>query len=398
MKILIVSQYYYPENFRINDIAEEFAARGHKVQVVTGLPDYAASVVPKEYKWRKKRNEVINGVSIHRVPIIARRKGVFFRFLNYTSFAMSSWLYAHFGKRFDADAIFVYQTSPVFQATAAFAYRKRLKAPVTLYCCDLWPESLKAWGVGESNPAFKITKKMSAAIYRACNWVCVSSRPFAAYLSSVCGVSVDKISYLPQHAVDFYAQIMGEYEENSCIDFLFAGNIGSVQNVDCILKAVSKMDASLPFLVHIVGDGSELESCKNLAGQLGVAEKVVFHGRYPQEEMKRFYRMADCFLLTLRGGDFIGKTLPAKSQDYLSVGKPVVAAADEAVQEMVKEANCGAAVPAGDAAALAKAMEDVISHFEYYREMGVNGRRFYEENYTKKVYMDRLTKLLGGMK
>ena len=396
MKILIVSQYYYPDNFRINDIAAGLAAGGHQVQVLTGLPDYATSRVPKEYKWRRKRDEVIDGVCIHRVPIIARRHGAVFRFLNYLSFVVSSRLYARFAKKPDADVVFVNQTSPVFQAMPALTYKKRLGVPVILYCCDLWPESLKAGGIGESSPVFSAVKKISAKIYRSCDRVCVSSRPFIQYLASVCGVPADTMTYLPQHAEDLYSEIVGQYEDNGCIDFLFAGNIGKVQNVDCILRAVTRMDAALPFLVHIVGDGSELSNCREEAQRLGLRDKVRFHGRYPLEEMKGFYKMADCFLLTLRGGDFIGKTLPGKAQGYLSVGKPIVAAADEAVQEMVAESGCGTAVAAGDDGALAQAMEDVVLHFDRYREMGLSGRRFYEAHYAREVFMERLTGILAA--
>lgn len=390
MKVLIISQYFYPENFRVNDIASELIARGHQVQVITGLPDYATSVVPKEYKWGKKRNERVGEVSVHRVSIIARRHGVLFRFLNYLSFMLSSWLYAKFGEKPEADIVFVYQTSPVFQGVPALTYKKKLKIPVVLYCCDLWPESLKAGGVKESNLIFPVIKKISSKIYRSCDLVCVSSKPFFSYLNTVCKVDMKKMEYLPQHAEDLYLDIIGKYKNNGCVDFLFAGNIGAVQAVDCILKAVSVMNPAFPFCVHIVGNGSELLRCKKLAHELHIEKKVVFYGRHPLEAMKDFYFQADCFLLTLRAGDFIGKTLPAKSQSYLSAGKPIVAAADEAIQDMIKESGGGVAVPAGDFNALAKAMEDVILNFGKYQEMGKSGRKFYEKNYSKDVYMDHL--------
>nr|MDD6336534.1 glycosyltransferase family 4 protein [bacterium] len=391
MKILIVSQYFYPEDFRINDIAAELIARGHQVQVLTGLPDYATSVVPKEYKWHRKRDEIMNQVSIHRVPIIARRHGPVFRFLNYVSFVVTSWLYSKFGKKPDADIVFVYQTSPVFQAVPALSYGKRLKIPVVLYCCDLWPESLKAGGITESNPVFSIIKKISSKLYCACDCVCVTSKAFVRYLADVCRVPTEKMTYLPQHAEDLYSEIAGQYEQNQCVDFLFAGNIGVVQNVDCILNAVAHMDKSLPFCVHIVGDGSELDNCKKMAHALQVEDKVVFHGRYPLQAMRKFYKLADCFLLTLRDDDFTGKTVPAKLQGYLSAGKPVIAAAGEGVQEMVAESDSGISVPAGDFTALAEAMKAVVLDHDQYKEKGAAGRRYYEANCSKKVYMDRLT-------
>ena len=395
MDILVVSQYYDPDNFRINDITAELVARGHRVRVLTGLPDYATSRVPAAFRWHRRREEIVRGASVHRVPIIARRHGAVFRACNYFSFAITARLYARFGKKPRADVIFVYQTSPVFQAAPALAYRRRLKAPVVLYCCDLWPESLKAGGIGEQSRIFSAVKAYSAKLYQGCDGVCVSSRPFLAYLQEVCGVAPERMHYLPQHAEDLYRGIAGQYEDNGRVDFLFAGNVGKVQNIDCILRAAARLDAALPFCVHIVGDGSELENCRALAAQLGLSDqKVIFHGRHPLEDMPRFYRMADCFLLTLRGGDFIGKTLPAKSQGYLCAGKPILAAVDEAVQEMVRESGCGIAVPPGDDEALARAMEQVLREPQRFRAMGDSGRKFYEQNYTTQVFMEHLLNIL----
>lgn len=394
MNILIASQYYYPENFRINDIAEELVARGHQVQVLTGLPDYATSFVPKEYKWRKKRNEFVKGVTIHRVPIIARRHGVFFRFLNYLSYAFSSWLYAGFCKKPIADVVFVYQTSPIFQAIPALKYRKRLKIPVVLYCCDLWPESLKAGGIAEPGLIFSVIKRISSKIYRGCDKICVTSTPFIKYLDEVCSVSKEKMTYLPQHAEDLYTEIVGQYEQNDRIDFLFAGNIGKVQSIDCILKSAARIQKDMSFCIHIVGDGSELTNCKKLAQELDLKDKVIFYGRYPLEKMKDFYKMADCFLLTLRAEDAIGDTVPSKFQSYLSAGKPIIAAAGKGVSEAIQAADCGAAVASGDIDALAKIMEDVILHFEHYREKGIKGYEFYKANYSKPVFIERLTEIL----
>jgi len=394
MVIQIVSQFYYPDNFKINEITEELTKLGHEVNVLTGLPDYSTGQIPKEYKLFKNRKQNVFGASIKRVPIIARRRGVIFRALNYASFIITSSLHAIFRKKSDCDVLFVYETSPVFQALPAIIWKKRTGKKLLLYCCDLWPESMKAWGVKESNIVFKMVKSFSGWLYRSCDVVAITSKPFRDYLIDVCGVDNKKIVYLPQHADDIYKDIVGNYDDNGVVDFLFAGNVGAVQNIDCIIEATALINKDKKFKVHILGDGSELDNCKKLTSSKGLGDKIIFHGRVPQMETKKYYKMADCFLLTLSSGNSIGLTLPAKAQGYLSAGKPIAAAIDGAANEMIRIANCGEVVKASDAKALAEKMSLIIDNFDNYKQKGLNGRRYYEENYTKEIFMNSLLSIL----
>lgn len=394
MRILVVSQCFHPDDFRINDIVATLVEQGHAVRVLTGLPDYASSHVPREYRFFRRRRETYRGAEVVRVPIVARRSGVLFRALNYYSFAFFGSLYARFCRK-AYDLVFSYQTSPILQAKPAVTYRNRAGVPLVLYCCDVWPESLKAWQVSEESLLFRHMHKVSRRVYNAADCLPVSSEPFRDYLTEVDGVPPDKLCYLPQHAEDLYADISGRYEDNGCVDFLFAGNIGAVQGVEGIVRAAALVRSEVPFRVHIVGDGSSRAACEQLALQAGLGDRVVFHGKHPLAEMRRFYQLADCFLLTLRGGDLIGKTLPAKFQSYISAGKPVVAAADGAVRQAMKAADCGLCVPAGDDEALAHAMEEVLHQGALFREKGANGRRFYEAHYTKSIFMANLLQIFA---
>ncbi len=395
MNIVIVSQYFYPEDFRINSVAEELAKQGHSVKVITGLPDYTASTVPKEYRWFRKRREQYAGVQIVRVPIIARRKGVFFRALNYASFVLSASLYTLFCGAKSVDAIFVNQTSPVLQAIPALVLKHRIAKKLVLYCSDLWPESLKAWNVGEHSPLFQFVLRLSRKIYNACDTVAITSEPFREYLMETCLVDSRKIQYLPQHFEDLYADICNQWTENGCIDFVFAGNIGSVQNIDCIIRAAKLLPKEENYKIHLIGNGSELEHCQAMVQELNLQDKIIFYGRHPFEEMKKFYQIADCFLLTLRGGDFIGQTLPAKTQGYLCAGRPVLGAIDGAAKMLIDEADCGECVSAGDYKALSEKMNNIIQHFDIYRQKGQNGRRYYEKQFTKNRFIATLMNLMN---
>lgn len=395
MNIVVVSQYYYPDNFRINGIVAELVKEGHTVKVITGLPDYTTSRIPKEYRFFRKRRETIDGAEVVRVPTIARRKGVFFRALNYASFAISGWLYAAFCSNKDIDAIFVYQVSPVLQGIPAIRLKKRTRAKLTLYCCDLWPESLKAWNVTEKSLLFKLIKPVSRYIYCSCDTVAVTSKTFREYLACVCHVKNQKLKYLPQHAEDIYKHIQQSFENDGCIDFLFAGNVGAVQNVDCIIKAIPHIKTDKKFHIHIVGNGSEFDFCTGLAKELGISDDLLtFHGRHSLNEMYKFYAKADCLLLTLVGGSFIGETLPAKTQGYLSSGKPIIGAINGSGKAVLEEADCGLCGPAGDYEKLAENMTEMIEHFDDYKDKGINGREYYNKHFRKEIFMDNLMKML----
>jgi glycosyltransferase involved in cell wall biosynthesis len=394
VNIQIVSEFFYPDSFRINEIVEELVHMGHSVHVITALPDYTTGKIPERYRHFRNRREVLLGAPTVHIPTTERRTGVLRRAMNYATFLINSTVYSLFCKKPASDVLFVYETSPVFQVLPAVVLKHRTRKRLVIYCCDIWPECLKAWNVSEHSLLFRVVRSFSGWLYRQADTVAITSLPFSEYLQRVCGVAAKKIVYLPQHCNDDFASIAGVQEENDCTDFLFAGNLGSVQNIECILRAAALIPSERRFCVHLVGDGSELESLKALAEELQLGDRVHFHGRFPASEMPRFYRQADCLLLTLRGGDAIGMTLPSKFQSYLCSGKPIIGAIDGAASQAIKISGCGKTVPAGNFIGLAALMNDVIDHPETYREMGQRGRHFYEVNYTKETFLQNLLNIL----
>lgn len=396
MNITIVSLYYAPEDFRITDIAKALAADGHRVRVITGLPDYANPYIPKEYRFFRRRREVLDGVSVTRIPIIARRKGLFFRVLNYLSFVVSGWIYTRFCSK-KTDIVISYETSPVTQILPAISLANRAGVPLLIYCLDIWPACLKAWNVTETHPLFRLMHRVSRAIYRKGDLVAISSPAFRKYLRDYNGVDEEKIVDLPQHAEDIYADIAGRFEPHEGLHFLYAGNIGAVQRVDVLVRAAALVTSDIPFYIHIVGDGSEKEACEQLARQLGVSDKVIFHGRHPLSEMPRFYTMADCFLLTISGDEIGSLTLPAKLQGYMSAGKPIVASAAGATAEVVEAAGCGWHCPPGDPEQLARTLQQAIENRAAFARLGENGRRYFNAHFTKDIFMERLYNAIGQL-
>jgi len=395
MKILVVCQYYYPEQFRINDICEQLVHYGHSVTVLTGLPNYPMGKILPEYKWGRKRKETINGVNVLRCFEIGRKNGVIGMALNYGSYMVSASVKALFLKK-EFDVIFVYQLSPVFMTLPGVVLKKRSHKPLYLYCCDIWPESLKNYIADESSLIYKTVSKFSRYLYSQCDAITVTSKPFIDYFNQAHSIPIERISYNPQHADDNYLE-MDFLVDDDVTDFVFMGNIGIAQDIDCILEATEKIKSIPKFKVHFVGDGSYLETSKDLAKQKGLEDLVVFHGRHPLDEMPNFYKLADACLLTLKDDSLVGWTMPSKLQGYMAAGKAVIGAINGAALDVISESNCGVCVKASDSEALAEAMKEFIQDPDKFKECGENGRNYFKSHFTKEIYMRKLEKTLIKM-
>ncbi len=391
-KILVICQYYKPEPFRISDICEEMVQRGHEVQVVTGYPNYPEGILYDGYGKGKHIDEVINGVKVHRCFTIPRETGIAKRMMNYYSYAISSIKYvlsnkciASDGKKFDV--VFCNQLSPVMMAHAAIAYKKKYKVPVIMYCLDLWPESLIAGGIKRESAIYKYYHHVSKTIYRQMDKILITSRMFSKYLKNEFGITAENIEYLPQYAEGIFEQIPPK-TETGVFDFMFAGNIGEVQSVETILKAAEKLK-EYPVKFHIVGGGTDLERLKKIKEDKKI-ENVIFYGRRPLEEMPGFYEKADAMLITLAADPVLSLTLPGKVQSYMAVGKPIIGAIDGETKEIIEDARCGFCGNADDAEKLTENIKHFILKEIDRTNMGQNARKYYEENFQEKLFMDKL--------
>lgn len=280
-------------------------------------------------------------------------------------------------------------------ANAARAVSKKQKIPFLIYCLDLWPECLKAWGVTERNLLFKYMHYYSKKIYNSADAIAVSSKPFTEYLSKINCVDKSKICYIPQHSDDMNLPVNNS--EDGILHLSFGGNIGSVQNIDCIVKAVAELKDLDGFIVDIYGDGSELENCKKLAEELDIKNKILFHGRVCREELWEEYKNTNAFILTLKSEGHIGLTAPAKLQEYMSGNRPIIAAIGGAAEEIIKSANCGVSVPAGDYKSLANEIQKFVLNSNEYSDYGKNGRKYFQENFTLDKFMESFMKFMSDV-
>ncbi len=390
MNILVVCQYYKPEPFRISDICEALVERGHRVTVVTGTPNYPEGDIYPGYEKGARARETINGVRVLRCPLIPRKSGALYRFLNYYSFVFSARHCLH-GLKEDFDVVFVNQLSPVMMAQPALSWARRKGKQCILYCLDLWPESLLMGGIRRGSLIYKVFECISNQIYRKADAVLVSSLGLKPYISAISGLKCKSVRWLPQYAEALFDELPERAEDKHTMDFLFAGNVGSVQSVETIVEAARLLREQTHIRIHIVGSGSALDACKALAEGL---PNITFHGRKDVQEMPGYYAMADAMLISLVPDAFISANLPGKVQSYMAAGKAVIGSIDGETARVIQEADCGVCAPAGDAEALADVLCRAAANPEDLRRWGENARSYYRQHFRKEGFLSTLESVL----
>lgn len=374
MRILVVSQYFWPENFRVNELSAGLAARGHEVTVLTGIPNYPSGKFAPGYGVFSRRREDYRGVRVVRVPLVARGGGGAVRLaLNYLSFAVSAAVLGPFLCRGACDAIFVHETSPATVGLPARWLKFLKKAPLVFWVLDLWPESLSASGMVSSPLILGLVGRMVKFIYDGCDRIVVSSRGFVAHIVGQ-GVPPEKLDYFPQWAESLYTPQSAARAEagGGAFRLMFAGSLGSSQDFGTILSAAEILKTrDVEWL--IVGDGRMRPWLESEIARRGLGARVRLLGPRPVAEMPALFAQADAMLVTLRKDPIFALTAPAKLQAYLACAKPIVAALDGEGARIVAQSGAGIAAPAGDAAALAAAAAAMIEKGADARAHGRGG-------------------------
>lgn len=397
MKILIVSQYFWPENFRINDLAVGLKKKGHQITVLTGIPNYPDGHFFQGYGFFKKMRQDYQGVKVIRVPLLPRGKGGnFLMVLNYFSFAFFSSILAPFFCRGKFNLIFVFQLSPVTQALPALILKKLKSIPIMFWVQDLWPESLSATGAVRSKIILKIVEKLVSFIYSRCDRILIQSRAFSPSIERL-GVEYDRIQYFPNSAEEIYEPMVPEADasEQAALPngfrVMFAGNIGAAQDFPTILKAAEKLKDYPDIHWLILGDGRIRPWVEAQIEEQGLEKTVRLLGRHPIELMPLYFSFADVMLVTLKKEYIFSLTIPAKVQSYLACARPIIAALDGEGARVVEEAGAGLTCPAGDPESLAKTVLKAYNMTADDREkMALQGRVYFEKNFESRMLLDRL--------
>ncbi len=361
MRLLVVSQYFWPENFRINDLVSEMVQRGHQVTVLTGVPNYPDGKVFQQFRDQSGLFSNYQGAEVIRVPMMARGQGGLRLMLNYLTFAASASILGPWklrGRRFDV--IFTYQTSPVTVGLPAAFLRKLKRAPMVLWVLDLWPDTLQAIGVVRSSAILQVVGRLVSFIYRRCDLILAQSQSFILKIRKYAG-DESRVVYFPSWAESVFdaRQVVPASEvplKPGSFTVMFAGNIGDAQDFPAILAAAECLKFHSHIRWLIVGDGRTVQWVADEIKSRGLQGCVLMLGRHPVERMPSFFKHAKVLLVSLKDEPIFSLTIPGKLQSYLAAGMPVVAMLNGEGAEVVKRANAGLTCAAGDSAGLAAAV------------------------------------------
>lgn len=399
MRILIVSQYFWPETFRINDLVKELVERGHNVSVLTGKPNYPQGKIYKGYGFFSHNRDDYYGAKVYRVPLIPRGKGKGLQLVfNYLSYVISASTFVVFNKKkFDVSLTFA--ISPITQMYPALLHKKLYGSRAYLWVQDLWPESVAAAGKMDSSAILKGLTKMVRSIYKKSDGVLVQSEAFITSIVQK-GISKDKIEYIPNWAEDIFTkQLNANIDKYKSIIpdgfvVMFAGNIGEAQDFESIVNAAERTKHIKDIKWVIVGDGRKKDWVEKEVAARELSETFFLLGRYPVEEMPYFFNHADILLLTLKDEEIFSLTIPSKVQSYLAFGKPIASMINGIGNKVINDAQCGFTANAGDADKLA---ENIIKAYNApastLKQLGTNGKDYYTKEFDKAAIIDRLEEI-----
>ncbi len=393
--ILVISQYFYPESFRINDIATEWVKRGYKVTVLTGIPNYPMGKFFPGYSWSKKRKENWNGMEIIRIPLIARGHSAIGMILNYFSFVVSGWFWNRFNK-VNADIVFSFEVSPMTQVKVGCGYAKKHKVPHYLYVQDLWPENVETVTGIHNRLIIGPIDRMVDKIYRRVDKIFVTSPSFVdAVVNRKNNVPKEKVYYWPQYAEEFYRpmskQSIDGIPDDGTFKIAFTGNIGTAQGLGVLPKAAALLkDEAVRFV--IVGDGRYQAEFLKQISDLGVDDKFTMIPRVNAEKIPEILSACDAGFISFNKTSLWEMTIPAKLQSYMACGKAVLASASGETKRIIEEAGCGVCAEIGDPESLAEGISELIK--ADYKEMGNKARAYFENVFNKKTLMDQMDTLI----
>ena len=403
MRLLVVSQYFWPEDFRINELVAELSARGHEITVLTGKPNYPDGKILAAFTKNPQRFASFAGARVVRVPMLPRGQGKLRLLLNYLSFALSATVVGvtrFAGGRFDA--IFVFEPSPITVGIPAIVFRALRGWPVAFWVLDQWPESLAAVGIVRSERLLAIVGQLVRFIYARCDVILSPSKRLVPRIASYCRAG-QRIEYFPNWAESGYGSssldAASEVPARSgSFSVMFAGNIGEAQDFPTILDAAERLKERADIRWLVVGDGRMAPWVHTEIARRGLKDSVVMLGRFPADRMPSFFLHADALLVSLKPDPVFTMTAPGKIQSYLAFGRPVLAMLDGEGAAVIDEARAGLTSPPGDAARLADNVVRLAALSAQERaSLGRNGVAYAQREFSRNGMIDRLETWLSDI-
>lgn len=394
-RVLLVTQYFYPESFKSNDIAFELVKRGYEVDALVSIPNYPEGRYYKGYGLFQKRIERINGVKVYRAFQTPRGRkatglGLSLNYLTYAFFASIWALFFSLFKR-KYHSIIVFQTSPITQALPAVVIAKLRKTPMYLWVQDIWPNSAKS---NISNTKLlALLNSFTNFIYSSSTNILISSRGFEKVIEFNWR-ETDKIFYFPNWSDDvFFNSMKYKHKLPEGFRIVMTGNLGEVQIFPEFLDVIKGTNKNIKWV--FVGEGSQYFKFKEWINKNKLEDNVFLLGRYPFDFMMSFYSQADILLLTLKTEKHhLQQTVPSRIQSYLSSGKPILALAGDGVKQIIEESDSGYFFNYTDTDNIISFINETADKTEHLKIKGNNGRLFYEKNFTKERCIENLIQFI----
>ena len=396
--ILVISQYFFPEQFRINDMCEEWISRGYKVTVVTGIPNYPNGKFFNGYGLLTKKRENYKGIEIIRLPIIPRGNNSIMLILNYFSFVISGFVWQLFTK-IKADQVFIFEVSPMTQALPGVWYAKKNKLSCFLYVQDLWPENVEIITGIKNQFIIKSVGKMVDYIYKHCTRIFTTSQSFKKSIHER-KVPLEKITYWPQYAEEFYQPLKQienkKLTKDEKFNIVFAGNIGNAQGLDILPKTAKILklkDNNIKVRFNIIGDGRYKNTLIKTVNDFNVGDMFNFIEKQPAEKIPEYMAVNDAAFICLTNSPLFKMTIPAKLQSYMACGISIIASAGGETSKIIEEAEAGLTALPGDEKKLAEVILDMVNKTENeILTLGNNAKKYSEFHFNKSVLMDQMEK------
>ena len=394
-KILIVSQYFYPENFRINDIALTLKKRGHEVSVLTGLPNYPEGKIYQGYKDAYKQIEDYQGIKIDRLKISPRRNNKWSLIINYLSFMIKGWFWVrkHSTKY---DLIFGFEVSPITQVLPAIWYGKKTDTQCVLYLQDIWPEALIMSGATKSKWVIRWVEKMVKYIYRHQASILVPSEAYIPWIKRL-DESVE-VSYWPQYAEAFYQpktkSTLDIFKEDK-FRIMFTGNIGTSQGLELLIELVDgiKHEISSDELECVlIGNGRAKKDLIDLVKSKDLNKYFRFMDAVEAKDIPDHLAHADLAYLSFKDNQLFNAVIPAKLQSYMACGVPVLGLVDGVSASIVKQAQGGIVISHQEENKKIRFIEAIQTSKEDLRDMGQNNINYAKNHFNKETLMNEFEK------
>lgn len=390
MKILVVCQFYYPENFVITNICEAIAAKGHDVTVLTGKPNYGYNQIVPGYE--KIKYEEINGVKVHRVKLFPRKHSRLSIIRNYLSFWRNSKKWVKRCKE-DFDIVYSMSLSPVTILSAGNLYKKKHHVKHVVHCVDLWPESvIVTHAVKKNSLVYRLLYKWSYKLYEKVDHVIIGSPSYKQYFDEVLHLGNKKMTYIPQPSLVESSDVM-PFDYKGGFNILYCGNLGTIQMIDKIPEAMNLIkDQDIKF--HIIGMGPKENLLKNKIKEFHLEDRVIYHGPIPAKQAAAYFKSADCLYVSLKDDGFTGKTIPNKLVMYMAFAKPIIAMLNGDGRDTLLSSN-GALICEESPSSLASAITKMKSlTIEEKEKLGHNNQAYHRAHFSIGVVSDNIIKVL----